>query len=94
MGLNGLSNVAGFIAGMIYRSDYAPSYVSSLRVTLIVTGAGAIGFLFIRCMYMLENRRRRRKITASGLSYNTVLQDELNSAEKRGDQRLTWVYGY
>lgn len=91
LGLNGYSNLAGVIAGQLFKSQYAPSYAYPLTVTMILIAVGMIGFIFIRGMYMLENRKRR-KILESWTEENFI--DELNSSERRGDQRYTFIYGY
>jgi hypothetical protein len=56
---------------------------------LIVIGAG--GFLFIRLLLMLENRRRARII--SGWTVDEF-EEETRSNERRGDMKLTFRYGY
>ncbi|KAG7292158.1 hypothetical protein NEMBOFW57_002193 [Staphylotrichum longicolle] len=91
LGMNGYSNLAGVIAGQIFKSQYKPSYAYPLKVTMILIAVGIVGFLFVRAMYMLENRRRR-KIRETWMQQDFV--DEQNSVERRGDQRYTWVYGY
>jgi hypothetical protein len=91
LGLNGYSNLAGVIAGQIFKSKYKPSYNYPLKVTMILIAVGMVGFLFVRAMYMLENRRRR-KIRETWMQQDFI--DEQNSTERRGDQRYTWVYGY
>ncbi|KAK4141786.1 uncharacterized protein C8A04DRAFT_30631 [Dichotomopilus funicola] len=91
LGLNGYSNLAGVIAGQLFKSVYAPSYKYPLTVTMILSAVGMLGFLFVRGMLMLENRRRR-KIVAGWTEEDYIREQE--STERRGDQRYTWVYGY
>jgi MFS family permease len=91
LGLNGWSNLAGVIAGQIYKADYAPSYKYPLTVTMILIAIGMVGFLFVRAAYMFENRRRRKIIADWD---DARFEDEQRSTERRGDQRLTWIYGY
>ena len=91
MGLNGYSNLAGVIAGQLFKSKYKPSYNYPLTVTMILIAVGMVGFLGIRVAYMLENRKRRR-IIADWDEDRFLL--EQNSTERRGDQRYTWIYGY
>jgi hypothetical protein len=52
---------------------------------------GAAGLLFIRFMYMWENKKRARDIA------NWTEEDfanEATSEERRGDQRRTFMYGF
>jgi hypothetical protein len=91
LGLNGYSNLAGVIAGQLFKKVYAPSYAYPLTVTMVLIAVGMVGFLFVRGMYMLENRRRR-KIRQTWMPEDFV--HEQNTAERRGDQKYTWVYGY
>jgi hypothetical protein len=91
LGLNGWSNLAGIIAGQIYKAQYAPSYKYPLTVTMILIAIGMVGFLFVRGAYMWENRRRRRIIADWD---DARFEAEQESRERRGDQRFTWIYGY
>ncbi|KAK4160156.1 major facilitator superfamily domain-containing protein [Cladorrhinum sp. PSN259] len=91
LGLNGWSNVAGVIAGQLFKSRYAPSYAYPLTVTMVLAAVGTLGFAFVRVMYVLENRKRR-KITATWDEHDYA--QERNSEKRRGDQRYTWIYGY
>lgn len=52
---------------------------------------GALGLIFIRIMYMLENKRRAAEIAAWD---EDRFIEESNSLERRGDQRRTFIYGY
>jgi hypothetical protein len=56
---------------------------------LIVIGAG--GFLLIRVLLILENRRRARVI-AGWSAYD--FETEKTSEERRGDMKVTFRYGY
>jgi len=91
LGLNGYSNLAGVIAGQLFKSKYRPSYAFPLTVTMIMSAVGILGFIFIRFMYMLENKKRK-KITATW--DDDRFFEEQNSTTRRGDQRKTWIYGY
>ncbi|KAK4150819.1 allantoate transport protein [Chaetomidium leptoderma] len=85
------ANLAGVIAGQLFKSSYIPSYSYPLTVTMILTAVGMVGFLFVRGIYILENKKRR-KIIAGWDKYNFI--EEQNSSERRGDQRYIWIYGY
>jgi hypothetical protein len=91
LGVNGWSNLAGVIAGQLFKSQYAPSYRFPLTVTMALIAVGITGFLIIRLMYMLENSRRR-KIIATWDDDRYIQEQE--SETRRGDQRYTWIYGY
>jgi len=91
LGLNGYANLAGVIAGQLYKSKYRPSYSYPLIVTMIMSAVGIVGFIFIRLMYLLENKKRRKEIATWD---EDRFEEEMNSAERRGDQRRTWIYGY
>lgn len=91
LGLNGYSNLAGVIAGQLFKSKYKPSYKFPLIVTMCMSAAGMIGFVFIRVMYMWENKKRRQEIA---IWDEDRFEEEQNSTERRGDQRKTWIYGY
>jgi hypothetical protein len=56
---------------------------------LIVIGAG--GFLLMRVLLMLENRRRARVV--AGWSAHDF-ETEKTSEERRGDMKVTFRYGY
>ncbi|EMD01042.1 hypothetical protein BAUCODRAFT_62198, partial [Baudoinia panamericana UAMH 10762] len=91
LGLNGYSNLAGVIAGQLFKAQYAPSYHYPLMVTMILIAVGALGFLTLRGLYMLENRKRRNIIASWDAQR---FAEEETSAERRGDQRYTWIYSY
>ncbi|KAK0654793.1 major facilitator superfamily domain-containing protein [Cercophora newfieldiana] len=91
LGLNGYANLAGVIAGQLFKTKYRPSYRFPLIVTIIMSVVGMAGFVFIRLMYMYENRKRRREISTWD---EDRFEEEQNSTERRGDQRTTWIYGY
>ncbi|CAJ2509979.1 Uu.00g058790.m01.CDS01 [Anthostomella pinea] len=90
LGVNGWSNVAGVIAGQIFKSKYAPRYETSLITTMALMAVGATGLVFVRVMYQLENKKRAREIAAWD---EQRFADEANSEERRGDQRMTFMYG-
>ncbi|KAF9884622.1 hypothetical protein FE257_001444 [Aspergillus nanangensis] len=91
LGINGWSNLAGVIAGQLFKSSHAPSYRFPLIMTMILIAIGMVGFCAIRVTYMFENRRRRR-IVASWEA--TDYTEEQVSRDRRGDQRQTWIYSY
>ncbi|KAM7183216.1 Major facilitator superfamily domain containing protein [Naviculisporaceae sp. PSN 640] len=91
LGLNGYANLAGVIAGQLYKSKYRPSYAFPLIVTMIMSAVGILGFISIRVMYMMENKKRRKEIATWD---EDRFEEEQNSTERRGDQRKTWIYGY
>lgn len=91
LGLNGYANLAGVIAGQLYKSKYRPSYSFPLIVTMAMSAVGILGFLSVRGMYMVENKRRRKEIATWD---EDRFEEEQNSTQRRGDQRKTWIYGY
>ncbi|CEL10640.1 hypothetical protein ASPCAL13756 [Aspergillus calidoustus] len=91
LGINGWSNLAGVIAGQLYKSHHAPTYRYPLIVTMILIAVGMCGFCAMRGLYMWENRRRRRII----LSWDEQeYAEEQSRTDKKGDQKITWVYAY
>ncbi|KAJ5875286.1 uncharacterized protein N7473_012633 [Penicillium subrubescens] len=91
LGLNGWSNIAGVIAGQLFKHSYAPSYRYPLIVTMILIAVGIVGFCSVRGLYMLENRRRRKEIATWDQARFAM---EESSTTRRGDQRHTWIYSY
>ncbi|KAL4926707.1 major facilitator superfamily domain-containing protein [Aspergillus undulatus] len=91
LGINGWSNLAGVIAGQLLKEHYAPSYKYPLVVTMILIAVGMVGFVGMRGLYMLENRRRRRVILSWDQGEYVAEQER---ADRRGDQKVTWVYAY
>ncbi|KAK8128980.1 transporter [Apiospora sp. TS-2023a] len=90
LGVNGWSNVAGVIAGQIFRDRYAPRYEVPLIITICIMVAGACGLVFIRFMYQRENKKRAREIAAWD---EQRFAEESASQVRRGDQRHTFMYG-
>lgn len=90
IGMNGYSNIAGVIAGQLFKSSYAPSYHFPLVMTMILIAIGMLGFLMMRGVYMWENRWRVRKVMNWS---EEQLDEERRSLVRRGDQRWTFVYG-
>jgi hypothetical protein len=90
IGMNGYSNIAGVIAGQLFKSQYAPSYHFPLMITMILMAIGIVGFAVMRVLYMWENRSRAKKIQDWS---ETQLDEERRSLVRRGDQRWTFVYG-
>ncbi|KAL4898077.1 major facilitator superfamily domain-containing protein [Aspergillus ambiguus] len=91
LGINGWSNIAGVIAGQLFKSSYAPSYRYPLIITMILISIGMVGFCTIRGVYMLENRRRRRIIATWDTHRYT---EECTTLAREGDKKLTWTYAY
>lgn len=91
LGINGWSNLAGVIAGQLFKSKYAPGYKYPLVVTMVLIAVGMGGFLAMRGVYMWENRRRRAIMRAwEGGDF----VEEQNRMDRRGDRKVTWVYAY
>lgn len=62
-----------------------------LLVTMILIAIGALGFLSVRFWLMLINQKRAGTI----LSWTAdEFDEEMSSEERRGDQKLTFRYGY
>ncbi|KAL4801819.1 major facilitator superfamily domain-containing protein [Aspergillus unguis] len=91
LGLNGWSNLAGVIAGQLFKEEYAPSYKYPLVVTMILIAVGMGGFLSLRGLYMWENRRRRAILRTWGVEEYRAEQER---EDKTGDKKVTWVYAY
>ncbi|KAH7116123.1 major facilitator superfamily domain-containing protein [Dendryphion nanum] len=91
IGINGWSNLAGVIAGQLYKPRYGPHYKFSLLVTMILIAIGACGFLMMRVIFMYVNRRRARIISTWTVE---DFEEENTLLERRGDQKLTFRYGY
>ncbi|KAK8104982.1 transporter [Apiospora kogelbergensis] len=90
LGVNGWSNVAGVIAGQIFKDKYAPRYEVPLIITICIMVAGACGLVFIRFMYQLENKKRAREIANWD---EQRFAEESASQVRRGDQRHTFMFG-
>ncbi|RDW84106.1 uncharacterized protein DSM5745_04432 [Aspergillus mulundensis] len=91
LGINGWSNLAGVIAGQLFKSKYAPGYKYPLIVTMVLIAVGMGGFVAMRGVYMWENRRRKRIMAAwDGADF----EEERGRSHRRGDQKVTWVYAY
>ncbi|KAI1851512.1 hypothetical protein JX266_002974 [Neoarthrinium moseri] len=90
LGINGWSNLAGVIAGQVFKSGYAPRYETPLIITVVIMAVGAVGLIFIRYMYMLENKRRICEVADWDEARFVA---EAASEERRGDQRWTFLYG-
>ncbi|KAK7926593.1 transporter [Apiospora marii] len=90
LGVNGWSNIAGVIAGQIFKDKYAPRYEVPLIITICIMVAGACGLVFIRFMYQRENRKRAREIADWD---EQRFAEESASQVRRGDQRHTFMYG-
>lgn len=58
---------------------------------MILIAIGLLGFLAMRGVYMYINATRRRTISNWT---DAELVAEYNSGERRGHQKLTFIYGY
>ncbi|GIZ48523.1 hypothetical protein CKM354_001157700 [Cercospora kikuchii] len=90
MGVNGWSNIAGVIAGQLFKSRYRPRYELPLIVTMIIMACGICGLVFLKLMYIRENRQRARTTATWDESDYAA---EATSEERRGDQKRTFMYG-
>ncbi|KAF1814247.1 MFS general substrate transporter [Eremomyces bilateralis CBS 781.70] len=91
IGINGYSNLAGVIAGQLFKTKHSPRYRFPLTVTMCIMSAGIVGFGIIRSVFVYINRSRERKIaTWTDADFET----EENSTVRRGDRRYTFKYGY
>jgi MFS family permease len=91
MGFFGWSNIAGIIAGQVYKKKYAPSYKIPIVITLAIVAVGMIGFLAVRITFMIENKKRKR--TISGWMEEDF-EAERRDATRRGHMKRFFVYGY
>ncbi|KPI44477.1 putative transporter [Cyphellophora attinorum] len=91
LGINGWSNLAGVIAGQLFKKRFAPRYETPLFATIGIMVAGMLGFCIIRTAYFFENRRRHRIIRDWT---QEQYEEEAVNEDRRGDQRLTFIYGY
>jgi hypothetical protein len=91
MGLYGLTNIAGIIAGQIFRADFGPTYRVSIIATLIIVLVGMSGFLGVRGLYMLENKKRKREIASWS---EEQFEEERVSTATRGHEKRYFIFGY
>ena len=92
IGINGYSNIAGVIAGQLFKVQYAPSYKYPLKITMILIAVGIIGFGAVRAVYMYTNRMRAERIR--DWDQAQIAAEDRGENERRGDQRWTFVYTY
>ncbi|ORY90695.1 major facilitator superfamily domain-containing protein [Leucosporidium creatinivorum] len=90
IGMNGYSNIAGVIAGQLFKSKYSPKYETPLIITMALLAFGILVFLSIRLLYARINRQRQALISA--MSEEDIEAERLNE-ERRGDQKRTFIYG-
>ncbi|KAF1984625.1 MFS general substrate transporter [Aulographum hederae CBS 113979] len=83
LGINGYSNLAGVIAGQLFKKKYAPDYRFPLIITMILMAVGIVGLLFFRFAYMYTNKWRKEKLR----------EGDEGEEWRRGDQRFEFVYG-
>ncbi|KAF2473731.1 MFS general substrate transporter [Lindgomyces ingoldianus] len=91
IGINGWSNLAGVIAGQLFKPKHGPTYRYPLLVTMILIAIGACGFLSIRILLMCINRKRAQMISTWTVQ---EFEEESESSVRRGDQKPTFKYGY
>lgn len=107
LGVNGWSNLAGVIAGQIFKSKYAPSCKSACdpqpavgltdecqdKQPLIITmSLLAVGIVgFLFVRLMLMRTNRQRSAKVQDWD-ETNFEEEAMSEERRGDQRSTFIY--
>jgi hypothetical protein len=60
-------------------------------MTMILIVIGACGFICMRGLLMLENRRRARIVSTWSAA---EVAEEKDSNRRRGDMKLTFRYGY
>ncbi|KAH8896134.1 hypothetical protein GQ53DRAFT_761096 [Thozetella sp. PMI_491] len=75
----------------VYSAKYGPSYGISASITLGIVVFGTVGFLLSRALYMLENRRRRRKI--SGWTEEQFEEEQTNLG-RLGHVKKYFIFGY
>jgi hypothetical protein len=92
IGINGYSNIAGVIAGQLFKAQYAPSYGYPLKVTIILMAVGMVGFGAIRAVYMWENKRRMDRI--ENWDESQIRAEQRGENGRRDDQRWTFIYSY
>jgi hypothetical protein len=92
IGINGYSNIAGVIAGQLFKAHYAPSYGYPLKITMILIAVGMLGFLGMRGAYMYENRWRAKQI--AGWDEEQRRAEDRGENGRRGDQRWTFTFTY
>ncbi|KAK1657455.1 major facilitator superfamily domain-containing protein [Colletotrichum godetiae] len=90
MGVNGWSNIAGVIAGQIFKSKYAPRYEVPLIVTMIIMACGICGLVFLKHLYKMESKKRADEIACWD---EAQFAAEAVCRERRGDQKRTFMYG-
>lgn len=92
IGINGYSNIAGVIAGQLFRAEYAPSYGYPLKVTMILVGVGMLGVLGMRAACMYTNYWRAKKIAE--WDEDQMRAEDRGENGRRGDQKWTFVCTY
>jgi hypothetical protein len=108
LGINGWSNIAGVITGQLFKGKYEPLYELPLKVTMGMLAFGTVGFLIMRQVFVMENKKRARIVAgwsreqvsqhnsdedADVLIRPLQVEEEMLSKHRRGDQKLTFVYG-
>lgn len=58
---------------------------------MIIVSIGAAGYVAMRCVYVFLNKRRER-ITEGWTEED--FEEEWQNSERRGNRKLTFVYGY
>jgi hypothetical protein len=62
IGINGYSNIAGVMAGQLFKAEYTLSYGFPLKITVDLVSRGMLGFLGVRAAYVCTDYWRARKI--------------------------------
>lgn len=91
MGLFGWSNLAGIIAGQLYKAQYAPTYKFPLTITMIIVAVGFVGFMTMRGVFMFENRKRTKEMATWTAE---DFENEKRSDERRGHRKRNFIYEY
>ncbi|GAA6028847.1 hypothetical protein JCM8097_007427 [Rhodosporidiobolus ruineniae] len=81
------------VNGQLFKAQYKPEYKFPLRVTMILMGESSVGiviFLAMRGYYMYINRQRRAKVATMTPA---EIEAERQSTVRRGDQKVTFIYG-
>ncbi|KAH7092575.1 major facilitator superfamily transporter [Paraphoma chrysanthemicola] len=90
LGVNGFGNLAGVIGSQLYKSHYAPRYLTPFYATLGFIAAALSGYLAYRCTLMEVNRRKQRILA-------TKTQDEIDAERtddtRYADRKWTFIYG-
>lgn len=108
LGINGWGNLAGVLAPWIFAPRYAPSYTTSLGLTMVLVGVSTVGYVAFEKLLRSENEWRARVCAEwaereKGMEARTGrgrVPEALRrgrwwegTVPRRGERRLTSVYG-